>query len=448
MLIMYKRTSAGKGIAMKYKFNFSIIELLTVVLIILLLISLIVPTFVNLKMQARSSICKSQLRQIGLLITSYVSAYDGYLPNDNAGGQDGSGNKLKNDLGNEKSKWENNEFYKNWNGHLLPFIDTPLKSFAREVKVSIDGEVRWADRFGPGAWDYSISTKAPSDPLKSGWVVVNDAYTKGGYGDLKTFICPEIHANVYDVRASNATNGKRFPRIKLADYCGFEQNNGNYLGNSFPTTYLANDYFFGKDGYYNARVDSLRIDDINEVSKKVFLIEGGICFAANNWSSNEIYFGGGNRTNYYDLVLNAFENSFNSGGWNTKTSFVHDNKDCFWTTYMPGGDGMWVGSNIALEFNEYFSGKAYMLPNRNINNSSISYQIVSFVYPDKGAIFKSWFDSKGITNQLTNYATYNEPENSYLTGSANLLFGDNSVMTKEQSWVYNNRNRIAQKTTE
>lgn len=421
---------------------------MTVILVILLLISLTIPIFVNLKMNARNAICKNQLRQIGVMMTSYVSANNGYLPNDNAGGQDGSGNKLQNDLGNHKSKWENNELYKNWNGHLLPYFDTPLKSFVREAKVSIDGNVRWHDRFGPGAYDYKDSITPPKDPLKGGWVVVNDAYLKGGYGDLKAFICPEIHANAYDVRASNATNGRKFPRLKLADYCGFEQNNGNYVGNGVPTTYLANDYFFGKDGYYNARIDSLRIDQIGEISKKVFLIEGGICYASSNWSSNEIYFGGGDRTNNYDLVLNAFENSFNAGGWNTKTSFVHDNYIGFWTTYTGGGDGMWIGQNAALEFNENFSGTAYMLPNRNINNGSISYQIVSFEYPDSGNIFKSYFDKKGITTQLKNFYTYDQPENSYLTGSANYLFGDNSVATKNQAWLYNNRNRVAQLSAE
>ena len=148
------------------------------------------------------------------------------------------------------------------------------------------------------------------------------------------------------------------------------------------------------------------------------------------------------------MVLNAFENGFNNGGWNTKTSFVHDSDEGFWTTYIGGGDGMWVSQNTALEFNEYFKGKAYMLPNRNINAGWISYQIISFVFPDKGKIFKSWFDSKGLGNQLTNFNIYDEPENSYLVGSANLLFGDNSVATKDQAWIYNNRNRIAEKTKE
>ena len=435
---------------MKSKKVFSIIELMTVVVIVLLLMSLTIPLFVNLKMNARTAICKNQLRQIGVLMTSYFSAYNGFLTNDNAGGQDGSGNKLQNDLGNFRSKWENNEFYKNWNGHLLPFFDTPLKSFAREAKVSIDGNVRWHDRFGGGAYDYKDSIAIPKNPFASGWVVINDAYKKGGYGDLKTFICPEIHGNTYDVRASNTTNGGQFPRMKLADYCGFEQNNGNYTGNGVPTTYLANDHFFGKDGYYNARVDSLRIDEIVNLSNKVFLIEGGICYASNNWSSNEIYFGGGNRTNDYDLVLNAFENGFNRGGWNTKTSFVHDSNQYFWTTYRGGEDGLWCGPNLALEFNQAFEGKAYMLPNRNINNGSISYQIVSFIDPEKGATFKSWFDVKKIAdgNQLKNFELYDEPENSYLVGNANLLFGDNSVATKNQGWVYNNRNKIAQREKE
>jgi len=417
-------------------------ELLTVVIVILLLMSLIAPFFVNLKLQTRTALCKNQLRQIGVLINSYANTYGGYLPNDNAGGMDGGGNALRNDLSGVISKWENNELYKYWNGHLLPFLDTPIKSFERDAKVSIDGNVRWREVIG---WSTFSRTTPPKDPLHKGWAVVNDAYRKGGFQDLKVFICPEIHANVYDVRAYNSTNGKIFPRLRLADYSGFEQNNNNYLGGGIPTNYLANDYFFGKDAFWNSRVDSFRLDQFSDISKKVFLIEGGICYPAYGWISNEIYFAGGSRTDTHDLVLNAHDNSFNSYGWNTKTSFVHDNLRTFWTTFLTGKDGMWISRNTALEFNEYFKDRAYMLPCRNINNNAISYQIVSFEFPDNGNIFKSWFSSKGISTTPTSYATYDQPENSYLTGSANLLFGDNSVGTKEQSWLYNNRNQVSDK---
>jgi prepilin-type processing-associated H-X9-DG protein len=432
---------------MKPKKYFSIVEMMTVVFIILALMTLIAPVFTKLRMNARNAVCKSQLRQIGILINSYASSYDGYLPNDDAVTRyDAWLPRLINDLPAFKNKWDDTALYQYWNGHLLPFINTPLKTFERRAKVSIDGKVRW----GNSTWDSSSWDTVPADPLYKGWVVVNDAYTKGGFQDLKTFICPEIFTNTYDVRAFNATNGRVFPRIKLAEYCGFEQNNGNYMGDGIPTTYIANDYFFGKNGYYGSKVDSLRIDQINEISKKVYLMEGGICYAGGNWSSNEIYFGGGNRTNDYDLVLNAFENAFQKGGVaGHKLSFVHDDKDIFWTSFVHGSvGGFYYSQDVANDFNLQFEGKAYMLPCRNIWNSSIGYQIVSFIEPDNGKTFKSFFDSKGIANQFSKFDIYDEKEFHYVTGNANLLFGDGSVQTKDQGWIYNNRNKIAQQTQE
>ena len=79
--IVFEIANKRKDIMPKLKFVcFSIIELLTVVLIILLLISLTFPIFISLKKNAKSSICKNQLRQIGVLFTSNISDDDGYLP--------------------------------------------------------------------------------------------------------------------------------------------------------------------------------------------------------------------------------------------------------------------------------------------------------------------------------------------------------------------------------
>ena len=425
---------------MQKKKAFSIVELMTVVLIILMLISLIAPTFSNLKMNARTAICRNQLKQIGVLMNSYASSYNGYLPNDDAHNRTLNWlPRLYSDLG-----WSNpndNSLYSGWNGHLLPFIDTPLKNYSRSVKVNIDGNIRTAAGINP-----------PADPLTKGWAVVADAYLKGGFQDLKVFICPEIYNNTYDVRASDLGNGRRFPRLKLADYCGFDNlNNGDYLGGGIPTTYIANDYFFGKNGYMGAKVDSLRIDELADISHKAFLIEGGIAHAANNWSANDIYFGGGNRTYNYDLGLQVYENGFGKNenyGWH-KLSFVHDNKEVFWKSTL--NQYYDVGQNISVntvnEFNIAFEGKAYMLP--SFNPSGITtYHIVSFIDPRKGETFKAFYTAKGIGAPPVDYRIFDEPEYHYLTGSTDVLFGDGSVTTKDQGWLYNNRFLIAQKTAE
>lgn len=425
---------------MRSKNPFSIIELMTVILIILLLISLLTPTFVKLKLNARTSICKGQLRQIGVLFNSYAATYNGYLPNDDAHNRTLNWlPTMYSDLG--WSSNVDNSLYADWNGHLLPFLNTPLKDYSRSVKVNIDGNVRTGAGIIP-----------PADPLTKGWAVVNDAYTKGGFQDLKVFICPEIFANTYDVRASDLGNGRHFPRIKLADYCGFDNlNNGDYLGGGIPTTYVANNYFFGRNGYMGAKRDSLRLDDLVDISHKALLIEGGIAHAANNWSANDIYFGGGNATESYDLGLQVYENGFGKNenyGWH-KLSFVHDDKGTFWKSTIGNyyDVGQQISVNVVNEFNIAFEGKAYMLPSFNPSGST-TYHIVSFIEPNEGKTFKEFYTAKGIGNPPTIFREFEEPEYHYLTGSMDVLFGDGSVATKDQGWLYNNRQRIAKKSAE
>ena len=424
---------------MHLKKFFSIVELMTVILVVLLLISLTIPTFLNLKMNARTAICKGQLRQIGVLITSYAASNNGYLPNDDAANRTLNWlPRLYSDLG-----WSNpndNSLYADWNGHLLPFIDTNIKNYSRSVKVTIDGNVRT-----------STGTTPPSDPLTKGWAVVNDAYLKGGYQDLKIFICPEIYSNTYDVRASDLGNGRRFPRIKLAEYCGFDLLNNSYLGGGIPTTYIANSYFFGKNVNQGDKVDSLRIDELADISHKAFLLEGGIAHAADNWSAGSIYFGGGDQTDIADLGLQTYVNKFgkNENYGFHKLSFVHDNKKVFWKSTMNNyyDVGQEINQNTVNEFNIAFEGKAYMLPSFNPSGPT-TFHIVTFIDPEKGATFKNFYTTKGIGSPPKDFRIYDEEEYHYLTGSTDILFGDGSVLTKDQGWLYNNRSKIAKKTKE
>ena len=423
-----------------YRNKFSIIELSTVILIILLLISLLIPAFVSLKMNARTAICKGQMRQIGVLMSLYASTYDGFLPNDNVWNWHQNG--YYSDLG-----WRNNAnngLYGDWNGHLLPFIDTPIKNYARVAKVGNDGNVRWPSSTGS-------SIVVPKDPLLNGWVVVNDAYRNGGYGDLKVFICPEIFTSTYDLQASKVYNGRMFPRLKLTEYCGFDANDNTYMGGGIPTNYLANNIFFGKFYGWGARIEpnSMRIDAITDISKKAFLVEGGLCNPANNYSSSDVYYLPS--SNDRDFVLGGFYNSFTKTDLgHHKLSFVHDNNKIFWTSYLDqwsrgiyygepwNGTGKLSGAEVANQFNIAFQGKACLLPTRDGGG----YAIVSFIDPDKGAIFKSFFGGLGISKQASQFLLYDEPEFHYLTGSSNVLFGDGAVATKEQSWIYSNNDKI------
>ena len=146
--------------------------MMTVILVILLLISLIIPIFTNVKMNAKTTLCKSQMRQIGVLITTYVADNRGYLPDDRR---------------EDYFRGGNNELYENWNSHLLPYACPRITSYTECLKLVSTGDVWIYGNVNP---PYSSS---PANPLTDGWVVVKDAYLKGGFDELKVFICPEIH---------------------------------------------------------------------------------------------------------------------------------------------------------------------------------------------------------------------------------------------------------------
>ena len=191
---------------MKFKKFFTIIELLTVILVILTLMSLLIPVFSNLKMNARTAICKSQLRQVSTLITSYMSDYNGYLPYKNASIVDDY--HRPSDI--PRPTTGNNELYQFWNGHLLPYFhDLNLPDKYTRYAIVTKKEVTRFDtaQFG------SAPNPPPDNVLKNGWVVVDDAYQKGGYNDLRAFICPEIHQNCADIKVKILFNGIKIPRI-------------------------------------------------------------------------------------------------------------------------------------------------------------------------------------------------------------------------------------------
>ena len=224
---------------MRVKKSFSIIELMTVVLIVLLLMSLTIPIFVSLKSKARSAICTNQLRQTGVMMTSYISSYDGYLPNWRT--TDMKAGYIKVDY-----YPDNNNNYSKWTGHLTPFLEDSIKSFHRNAILSTDGFVYNTDN----------SSTPPTDPKRmKGYDIINEAFRNGGLGGLKAFICPEIHGNTYDVNFSNANLGLQFPKINFGitkwndcrDASDFPTQ--GWCDNGIPTTYAANTDFFGRQPY-------------------------------------------------------------------------------------------------------------------------------------------------------------------------------------------------------
>lgn len=65
---------------MKRKKGFTLIELLVVIAIIALLLSVIIPAIRKAKMHAQTTVCKTNLRQYGLAMTTYLADNDGVYP--------------------------------------------------------------------------------------------------------------------------------------------------------------------------------------------------------------------------------------------------------------------------------------------------------------------------------------------------------------------------------
>lgn len=431
-----------KDSIMAVKRSFSIIELMTVVFIILVLITLITPTFSKLKLNARTTLCKNQMRQIGVLTTAYQSDNNGFLPYMNM-----------TDIPTPQTG--NNQLYQYWNGHLLPYMDVNLKEkYTRHAMVTKAGVTRYLDsQLG------KAPNQPPADVLTSGWAVVDDAFQKGGYQDLRAFICPEIHQNTFDVAAAIRYNGIKIPRISQISSNGGVTSIGSFGGDDdhgwsggLPTTYLANDIFFG----YRGKNNSYRADQLNGISQKAMLLEGGVADPFGAGSNGEInnpyysatYTGG---TGYIDGGDLTFTD-INKPQFH-KLSYVHDNIDKFWI--MPVGMWYWYWPSfgmsennqieLANKFNNHFKGKASMIAGPYTYSGFPGYYIVSTIDPENGKIFKDFFTANPAGATMNNFIPFvDEPNDyTYMTGNTNVLFGDGHVETTDQSWLCNNRKKIA-----
>jgi len=65
---------------MSRRIGFTLIELLVVIAIIAILAAILFPVFARVREKARETVCKSNLKQIGLAIIMYAEDYDGMLP--------------------------------------------------------------------------------------------------------------------------------------------------------------------------------------------------------------------------------------------------------------------------------------------------------------------------------------------------------------------------------
>ncbi len=59
---------------------FTLIEILVVIAIIAVLIAILLPALAQAKVRARRTVCMSQMRQIGVALTTYAHTHDNWLP--------------------------------------------------------------------------------------------------------------------------------------------------------------------------------------------------------------------------------------------------------------------------------------------------------------------------------------------------------------------------------
>jgi len=87
--------------------GFTLIELLVVIAIIAVLLAILLPSYRKAKEKVRETMCKSNLRSVGLAVAMYLDANDRKLPNTASANEflwfDAAGNRLK--AGSSDSYW-------------------------------------------------------------------------------------------------------------------------------------------------------------------------------------------------------------------------------------------------------------------------------------------------------------------------------------------------------
>lgn len=77
---MYPKTSCSLPRRPDNRYGFTLVEMLVVIGIIILLISIILPSFNRVRDQARTAACLNNLRQIGAAFETYTTMNDGFMP--------------------------------------------------------------------------------------------------------------------------------------------------------------------------------------------------------------------------------------------------------------------------------------------------------------------------------------------------------------------------------
>src|SRR4051812_19590300 len=80
----HERNGMSKGMGLRCRAHiraaFTLVELLVVIGIIVLLLAMLMPVLADMRIQSRAVVCSSNLRQLGLALTTYAAENRGRFP--------------------------------------------------------------------------------------------------------------------------------------------------------------------------------------------------------------------------------------------------------------------------------------------------------------------------------------------------------------------------------
>ncbi|PCJ56489.1 MAG: hypothetical protein COA79_18790 [Planctomycetota bacterium] len=398
------RTSKS-SYTMKSK-SFSLIEMITVIVVILILMTLAIPSLSKIRASARIVICAKQMKQLGVLISTYANDHDGRLPY--------SGEVNYNTDKDPFGERIHRSMYITWTGKLLPYFNLDLKKYSR-LKVY-----------------YSTGTDSYSRPSHENHQLLTNMLFNGGHGDLKMLVCPDA-ANTIDAWA--LANDLTHPRISSA----YNKWSAWHQG-GLPSSYLGHKTMFGViNGYDGQSPNSMRMGDLN--SQNIMLAEGsnfrqeygaGLTFYAGNGNNAYSFSGTFNMCGYYS-------GSNTIGGDKVLFSYLHDDTKELWITKLQDSYKK-INTSFVNKFNKAY----YPYAAASADYDAPEYKrgtLASSVYPEE-----DWSRFKGVLGTKTfPIYKYYAPDSGkqYYFGSMNMLSADLSVRKSHIGWLYENARSLA-----